>query len=321
MSDKRVPQAAIAFMLKEKLSDSTPEIGSIKDWKLFHAAVSSEWGSSIESALIGGYRAEKVSYAFLSGFRSALQSLVPDLEKDKFAAFCVSEEGGNHPRAINTHLTPPSLPDGGNRQWYLSGEKTFITGATEADLILVAVSTGRDSSGRNQIRMIRIESDSPGVLINPMPPLPFIPEIQHASVRFDQVTVVENQFLPGDGYDRYIKPFRILEDLHVAAALLGYLFKITKQYQWPCEVQEQLIALMVLAEDLVASGPFSSVAHIKFGGFDSMMRELLIKTDPLWEGVPEPLRTAWRRDVEVMKIAEKARKRRLEKAWKDLIEN
>lgn len=321
MVDKRAPSAAIEFMLRERLPHPSSETDSIRDWVLFHSKISLEWGSSVESALIGGYRAERVAYAFLSGFRSALQSLIPSLKKDKFVAFCVSEEGGNHPRAINTRLTEPPKADNGSGLWTLSGEKSFITGAAEADVILVAASIGRDPSGRNQVRMISIDKNAPGVLIKPMPPLPFIPEIQHASVQLDKVAVSENQFLPGDGYDGYIKPFRILEDLHVAAALLGYLFKIAKQYQWPREIQEQLIILMTMVGDLVGSDIFSSVVHIKFGGFDSLMKELLLKTDSLWKEIPESIQTAWRRDLQVMKVAEKARQHRLTKAWKDLVNN
>ena len=67
--------------------------------------------------------------------------------------------------------------------------------------------------------------------------LPFVPEISHGTVAFSDVPVDSGSILPGDGYSEYIKPFRTIEDLHVFAAILGFIFRIACLFRWPRDRQ------------------------------------------------------------------------------------
>ena len=58
-----------------------------------------------------------------------------------------------------------------------------------------------------------------------MPETRFVPEVPHARVQLDAVRVDAAALLPGDGYERYVKPFRTIEDAHVTLAVLAYLLR------------------------------------------------------------------------------------------------
>ena len=50
----------------------------------------------------------------------------------------------------------------------------------------------------------------------------------------------EADLLPGDGYDIYLKPFRTIEDIHVHAALIGYLVGVARRLEAPLRPCRQL---------------------------------------------------------------------------------
>src|SRR5689334_9694851 len=56
----------------------------------------------IDAAVAGGFSADRLAYAFASGYEAALHALVTQLDRPLVASFCVTEEAGNHPRAIQT---------------------------------------------------------------------------------------------------------------------------------------------------------------------------------------------------------------------------
>jgi hypothetical protein len=45
--------------------------------------------------------------------------------------------------------------------------------------------------------------------------------------------------LPGDGYDRYLKPFRSIEDIHIQAATLAWVLREARARRWPLELVTQ----------------------------------------------------------------------------------
>ncbi len=262
-----------------------------------------------ERAVLAGMRTDRLGYAFVGGYESALRRMLPDLPGGKTAALCVTEEGGGHPRAIRSTLRPEG--DG----WRLDGSKKFITLGTEADLLLVAASVGEDGEGRNRLRMALIPRDADGVTLAPMPELPFVPEIPHAEVRFENVRVGEGELLPGDGYARYVKPFRTFEDIHVNAGILGYLLGVARRSGWPPEAIERLIALTMLLGELGAGDASDPGVHVALGGYFTLFREALAAVEPHWELAPEDVRNGWHRDVALFQVAGKARAQRLATAW------
>ncbi len=102
------PHDPIAAALDHCLSAPTtvPPLDSVDQWWPGWAALAAQPSSPMALALLGGFAADRVGWAFAAGYQSALRTLVPSLPVQALAAFCVTEEGGNRPRDIRTLITP-----------------------------------------------------------------------------------------------------------------------------------------------------------------------------------------------------------------------
>src|SRR3954463_13200124 len=92
-------------------------------------------GTTVARAAIGGARADRVGYAFALGYEAALEALTGARGA---SAFCVTEAGGNHPRAIRT-----ALVDG-----KVTGEKAWAPLADRATHLLVVAREGTGADDR-----------------------------------------------------------------------------------------------------------------------------------------------------------------------------
>jgi alkylation response protein AidB-like acyl-CoA dehydrogenase len=275
----------------------------------------SRWPSPFDGAVAGGFAADRIGFAFAAGYESALKYLLPSEGGESVTAFCITEEGGNHPRAIRTAIT--HRPDG---SYVLSGRKRWSTLATRAVNLLVAGSVGSDESGRNRLRLARVPADAPGVRITFMPPTAFCPEIPHVEVELDGVVVPGKALLEGDGYEEYIKPFRTVEDLHLQGALLGYLLGVARRSAWPASVTERILALIVAARALAAEDLRAAEVHVALAGVLADAAALAAETAPLWQQVSAPERDRFERDRAIWQVAARAREARRERAWERLSE-
>src|SRR6185312_4000420 len=119
--------------------------------------VDPSFSSTVDRAAAGGFLADRLGYAFLAGYRAALARLAPSLSR---ASLCATESAGAHPRAIATRLQQSSDPN----FHVLTGEKTFATLASVADVLLVVASRGEEG-GRNRLVVARIPASRPGITI------------------------------------------------------------------------------------------------------------------------------------------------------------
>src|SRR4051794_15581000 len=87
-------------------------------WERCQVAVAGA-SAPIDRAILGGFAADRVGYAFAAGYQAALRALAPDLPPDRIASLCVTERGGGHPRAIETRLTPAAAGArlDGSKRW------------------------------------------------------------------------------------------------------------------------------------------------------------------------------------------------------------
>src|SRR5262245_48930328 len=91
-------------------------------WRQIWLSVDSGERKPAALAVAGGFAADRVGWAFASGYQAALRALLPDLLRDTLAAFCVTEVDGNRPRDIRTTIAPQ--PDGALR---IDGAKRWTT--------------------------------------------------------------------------------------------------------------------------------------------------------------------------------------------------
>lgn len=290
----------LRFLIEE--DTSVAPIESVDDCHARIAPLDARFSNPVERAAAGGFVADRIGYAFLAGYRAALSKLDPSLGRASLAA---SETGGAHPRAIETTLRPH------DDAFVLDGDKTFATLASAADVLLVVASRGKDGD-RNHLQIARIPSKREGVTIRDRDPIAFAPEIPHARVALRSVRVEPSEILEGDGYTRWLKPFRTTEDVHVIAAWLGHVVRLVRAYDEPRELVEKALAAIAALRTIGEEDPLDPAAHIALAGVLGVAAELasgvtLAKAD-------EAVRTRWQRDLPILAVAGTARNARLEAA-------
>jgi alkylation response protein AidB-like acyl-CoA dehydrogenase len=202
----------------------------------------------------------------------------------------------------------------------VTGDKRYSTLAPVADTLLVVASEGTDASGRNRLRVVRLDARARGVNVRRMPDIPFAPEVPHAEVRFDEVTASVDAVLPGDGYAAYLKPFRTVEDVHVHGALLGYVASVARRCGWPETLIEAIASLVVTARSLALADPSRPELHVALSGWLAESAALLERAEEHWARADEPERARWQRDRALSAVARGVREQRRARAWEILRE-
>ena len=276
----------------------------------------------VERALWAGFHADRIAYAFVGGYWAALARLLDHAARESGGApgrpvparlsLCATEKGGAHPRNIATRL------DAQGGAFVLNGEKTFATLASAADELLVVASRGLEADGRNRLCLVRVKPTAKGVEIVTKAPLPFAPELPHAVVRLVDVGVDDGDVLPGDGYDRYLKPFRTLEDTHVLAATVGYLLGVARANGFDQGIVTELVGLSASLLEVGARDPALPLTHLILAGAFVTARRLTAALGPEWDRAPEDERARWHRDQPILMVADVVRAQRTATAWKAL---
>jgi alkylation response protein AidB-like acyl-CoA dehydrogenase len=298
----------IRHLLRAEIDDGrTP---ALAQWIPAFLELRGEWAEPAARAVIAGLHAPNLAFAFAAGYECAIARLVG--RDDEFAALCVSEHGGNRPRHMQCHL----VADG--EAWRLDGEKSYVTGGTHAAALYVAASCGEDSTGRKRIRLVRVDARAPGVSIRRLPDLAFVPELPHAAVSFTGVRVEQAALLPGDGYERYVKPFRSVEDVHVELALVGHMLRQTRAITGSEALQARLLGQVALLRAIAAMPPEEPATHLLLAGNRHIFEELLAALEAAWESGNPAFWTRWQRDRALLKVAGTARDARTAKAWEQM---
>ena len=296
---------------------SALDCSSVSAWWAHHAARCAQYASTIETAVAGGFAADRLAWAFCAGYQAALRALVPVLPADALASFCVSEAAGNHPRAIQSRIRPD--PDRAG-QFILDGHKRWTSLGQDSSLLLVAARVeGMAPSERIPLKLAMVRSAAPGVTLRPMSEIDFIPEVAHAEVQFERVSIAARDLLEGDGYARYVKPFRTLEDLHVHAAVLAYLLREARRLQWPRAWMERALANLYALCAIAPQDPLSPAMHIALAGALAAGAALIDESGSLWEtAAGDAASKRWQRDRALLSVAHAAREQRLARAWETI---
>lgn len=302
---------AIGFLLKAPAASR--ECLDVAAWWPRHREIAAVWRNPMDRAIVGGFAADRVGWAFASGYQAALYALFPDVPEDCIAALCVTEADGNSPKAIKSTLHR----QGGG--WLLNGAKRWTTLGLEGALFFVAARAAAASGERAVIRIARVASGAPGVTVQPMPATRFVPEVPHAQLRFDDVRLADDALLPGDGYDDYVKRFRTVEDLHVNAAVVAYLVREARRLAWPAAWIERTAALLHGLRAIAGEDTTAPATHIALAGALAQGTALIEETEPFWTAAgQDPAVSRWRRDHELFAVAGSARAQRTVRAWERL---
>jgi acyl-CoA dehydrogenase len=279
-------------------------------WSVYQELCETESNGAIR-AVLGGFAADRVAFAFASGYESALVHLLGTHHCSHKTAFCATEgTAGAHPKSIQTTLSQKE--DG---QWKLHGSKGFVTLGSMAEQLVVVASLGWEQ-GQNHLQVVQIPASRQGIRMTNLPTLPMVPEIPHAGVVFENVSVSASELLPGDGYQDFLKPFRTIEDCYVHLGLLGYAVQVARRGGWRAEVVEQAIGLIGSLLTLVQQDLRSPEAHRYLHGIITSTSQWLAEREQekAWEQLEPEVVQRWQRDQTLLKVAGKARAARIEKA-------
>ncbi len=293
---------------------AAPSCETVAEWWPRHRAIAAEHPDPIHQAIVGGFVADRVGWAFASGYQAALRALVHDLPADRICALCVTEEDGNSPKAIKTTLRRNGAG------LILDGAKRWTTLGPEGGALFLVAARDADAGGeRPSLKVARVASDAAGVTVEKMPPTRFVPEVPHARLRFEGVRVADSAMLPGDGYEQYVKRFRTVEDIHVQAAVLAYLMREAQRLSWPEDWIERLSALLAALGKLSDMPPENAETHISLAGALAIGAGLIGESEALWmKSAADPAALRWARDRELLKVASGAREQRTKRAWERL---
>ena len=278
-------------------------------WKGYRRAV--DGGSNPFDALVRvASNVDRLGFAFAAGYSAALQTLVPDVALP--CALCVTETDGTHPRAIKTTLR---TADTGSK--YLPvGTKTFVTFGNLAKTLIIAARAGERADGTPELAVLRVPADRDGISLIELPPIPFVPEVPHARVELENVSVDPGERMSGDGYLEYVKPFRTVEDIHVYASAVAYLLGLATRTGAPGGFSAELISVLVALESLREAAPLDPNTHVALHGVGEHLSRLIASDafSDIWDLAPAEERARWERDRKLLEVARSARETRFQKA-------
>jgi alkylation response protein AidB-like acyl-CoA dehydrogenase len=269
------------------------------------------WPTPIDAAIAAGHASDRAAWAFASGYQCALRALVPTLEHSTLAALCVTEADGNRPRDIRT-----TFRIDGDRVT-IDGDKRWTTlGPSSHRMLVVGRLVGQAIADEERVvlRVAAIPGGTTGMTCHEMPPTRFVPEVPHASLQLRGVTVGTDALLPGDGYDRYVKPFRTIEDIHVMASLLAMLLRVSQARRWPASWRERALATLSMLHSLAAQPADAPGTHLLLAGALHWAGSLYDEADSLFGDADEEAQR-WRRDRPLSQVASTARGLRAQRAW------
>lgn len=285
----------LEFVLKQ-----TPR--EVADWWNDSKSTRHAFPNSIDRAAALGATADRLGHAFLGGYTSAITALDPSLSPDDLGALCATEAGGGHPRAILTTL----------QNGLLNGAKNFVSGGTLATVLLIVAKVG-EKDGRPDLRVARVRSTAQGLKAEQGAALDFVPEVPHCAITLTNTPV--EAVLEGDGYERYLKPFRTIEDLHVFAAIIGCLVANGREV-FPQATTEQLLGVLSSLLSLGREDPSAPAVQLALAGVLTTSRALIDSLD--LSKLDTQFRTRFERDKPLLQIAQRVREQRRVKAWETL---
>lgn len=305
-----------AIELCLQASTTVPERRNVAEWWPRWSGGAALASTPAAQALLGGFDADRVGWAFAAGYQAALRVLLPQLPADAVAAFCVTEESGNRPRDIHTRFTPAadgSLSITGAKRWTTLGPDSGV-------LLIVGALPAAQDAARPMLKVALVPRAAAGLQLLPMPGTRFVPEVPHARVQLDAVHVEASALLPGDGYERYVKPFRSIEDAHVTLAVLAYLLREARHRAWPAAFAERLCAVLVALADVAAAPADAPATHVTLAGALAFAHQLYAEAGSLWAGAgdDDPAAQRWARDAALFDVASAARGQRAARAWQRL---
>ena len=265
--------------------------------------------SAFERLVRVALQADNRLLAGAAGHQAAIRRLFPHTPDAAITAFCVSEEHGPQPSKILSTLTPD--PAGG---FVLNGTKRWGSLSPLADLLYVAASIGQ-KDGRNQLRMVKVPTDRPGLSLDVAPYSSYQGHMPIADITLNHVAIAADEVIDADGYETFIKPFRLVEDVYNTAATQIGLFRLGRAHGWPQPVLETLLGLIVQAHAIAQTAMATPAEVLLMSAYFRASGQAWDSLADVWAVVPEAERAGWSPQTGTLGVAARARETRRQQAW------
>ena len=275
------------------------------------AALAAAEGTAFARALRVAAAQERTAWAFAAGYLEAVHALVPRTEGTR-AVLCVTEAGGNGARAMKLSL------DAEHDGFRANGAKSFVTLGAGAEAYVVLGNAGARGDGQADLRAFVIPRDRAGLSLVPGTTTSFVPELGHAELLFEGVSIDAGELLAGPGW-AYARRFRVLEDVYVEAAVTAMVLRWALAHGWSAELRSDLYAALRwrerFAAELVPAPLATRLPPASLLELDAAQRSLrtLFGALPLG-GLDAETKDAFVRDQKLFALAARARTVRATKA-------
>lgn len=264
--------------------------------------------SPFEKAIYGGFSCQQFSFAFMAGYQAALEHMFPTIAPNKLKALCVSEAKGGHPKAIQTTFIDNQL----------NGVKTYITAGSDVEHLLVLCKTDAIVDGRAQLKMVHIPKSTNHMELIDFE-LSFMKDVKHGKLKLNNTKIVDNQILPGDGFNDYTKPFRTLEDICVSAAYQAMLLRQAIENQWADDIKDQLLLNIYTLKNLLTLPLLGLETHVLLAANEANFNNLLPRIElNIDQTATSAFKADWMMNKKIIGLGEKIKEIRLAKARKRL---
>lgn len=251
--------------------------------------------STAINAIFLGVQSATPGMAFLSGYQNAIRCLDPECPMDVLAAFCVSEKGIKKPWDMQTRIKPSAV-NSATKSYQLSGQKGYVMLLPD-DLDRLYV-IAKDEA--EQLRCVFLNSQIEGLSMTEPLKAPFVQDIPHSGVGFEEVEIPASQLMDLDGHQQANKPFRYWEDVHVTLAMMAWMLRGIVDATG--EKSEALVEKMIQLVALFEENP-RYYSNASFLVFDRCQNALEQSSKEL----PAGLLKQWQKDQPLLLMGQKIR--------------
>jgi len=237
-------------------------------------------GDPFCAAVYASRGAHTVGEAFFSGYQAAVEQLTGQVAVQ---ALLVTEKSGQHPRDLRTRVS----------QGLLTGQKSFVL--DDVDQHWVLATAGVLPDGRADLVLASV--DAKRAQTTPVASA-WLTDVPHSIARYDSVQI--SRSLP-DAWARYVRPFRIVEDIGVLAAVCSARMSA----EVDPEAAEVWLALLLALWGLYRASPSAPETVRALAGVRARFDAECGRT------LDGPLAQTWERDSRVFGIGRGARATRL----------
>ena len=281
----------MSTVLQHALSSPQLYFSDIQNFRQQFMLGSQHYSTAFNAVYLGA-QAATPGMAFLAGYQNAIRCLDVNCPSDQLAAFCVSEKGVKKPWDMATQLSSQG------EHKVLNGQKGYVMlMPNELDRLYVVA-----KNEEGQLCCVYLPSNSLGVSATEPLKAPFVKDIPHSGVSFDQVKISPQQLLDIDGHQPANNPGRYWADGHVDLAMLGWVLR--EQIESGKSVQE-LRGEIQLIEQLNAS--FETSPDYYTLDSIALLDQCHEMMDVGTKNVPENAQKLWMKDRLLLQMGQKIR--------------